>query len=202
MRHNVQILSIKKNVINIKFRKEMNSRLILFCIGFIAIFMLSFSFGGSTVKEVGSGMMYIYNPVNSLYNDNSSIIFTSVNAVTKDKLNFILPITGADVSLEPSGNIRLLVKNSIMVKSIENGVVDDVGATIDGIKYIKIYHTINIFSIIENVDMIGVSKGETIKKGQDIATAKEGNYVILRIFDGDNQLTNLKINQSKIICEN
>ena len=88
-----------------------------------------------------------------------------------------------------------------MVGACEAGIVEEVGTTNDGIKYIKIKHCLDIYSLIENVDMIGVAKGEVVKRGQDIATAKTGNTVTLRLFEGDTQLTNIKVEQSKIIWQ-
>lgn len=201
MRHNVQILSVKRNVINIKFRKEKNFKLIPFCMGFIAIFMLSFSFGGTKIKDVGSSLMYVYNPVNSLYSDNSSIIFTSSFLTEKENLDFVLPMSGAKVDIDKNGNINLIVGNSIMVKSTESGVVEEVGVTLDGIKFVKVKHSLDVSSIIENVDIVGVEKGDILKKGQDIATAIQGQTIVLRLYMANIQLTNIKLNQSKIVWE-
>ena len=78
----VQILSVKKNIISVKTRSGKQVFLIPVCIAFTTIFMLCFSFGGTNLRQVGSSMAYIYNPVNSLYSDNSSLIFAS--ATIKD----------------------------------------------------------------------------------------------------------------------
>ena len=56
--------------------------------------------------------------------------------------------------------------------------------------------------MVENIDIIGVSEFETVKKGQDIATAKVGEKVTFKIYENDNIVKNLKINQSKITWEN
>ena len=171
------------------------------CVGLITVFMLCFSFGGEGVQQVASSMACIYNPVNSLYSDNSSIIFTSGMLIEKDSLDFVLPISGAIVSVESNGNIVLIPSNSIMVKSTEGGVVDCVGTTLDGIKYIKIRHSQDVYSVIENVDVVGVKQNDIVKKGQDIATAITGDQIVLRLYHQDNQVTNIKLNQSKIVWQ-
>ena len=202
MKSKVQILSIKKNQIICKV-KQRKLRLVMPLCSFLVVgFVAFFTLGGTSISQICNSMCYIYNPVNSLYSDNSNIIFTSANAIDRESLNFVIPITGSEYSVKSSGDIRIVVDKSIMVKSIENGVVDEIGVTLDGIKYIKVLHCMNIYSLIENVGIVGVEEGDVIKKGQDIATAREGDVVTLKIFDGDIQLSNIKINQSKIICEN
>ena len=196
-----QIILVKHNKIIKVTHKKFYKKLMYICAIGIVAFVSIFTLGGTNIRQVGNYMGYIYDPVNSLYSDNSSVVFTSSLMYSKDKLNFTLPIVGATSSVDNKGNIQLTVKNSIMVKSPESGVVEEIGATLNGIKYIKILHAINIHSVIENVDMIGVRVGETLKCGQDIATAGEGKVVVLKIFEDSTQITNLKINQSKIIWQ-
>lgn len=202
MRNKVQILAIKKNIINIKVKSSKQQFLIPLCLASIAIFMLCFSVGGTSLKEVGSSIAYIYNPVNSLYSDNSSIVFASVGLIDKESLDFTLPMSGCVVDVLEHGDISLLVNNSIMVKATESGVVEDVGITLDGVKYIKIKHSVDMSSVVENVDIVGVKKGDIVKRGQDIATAKTGEKVVLKLFMLDNQISKIKLNQSKIVWEN
>ena len=95
----------------------------------------------------------------------------------------------------------MVVNNSIMVKATEGGVVEEVGTTLDGVKYIKLKHALDVHSVVENLDIVGVAEGDIIKKGQDIATAKVGESIVLKLYLGDSQITNIKINQSKIIWE-
>jgi DNA-binding protein len=95
----------------------------------------------------------------------------------------------------------LVVNNSIMVKSSESGVVEEVGVSLNGVKYIKIKHCLDVQSVIENVDIIGVQEGEIVKKGQDIATAVEGQKIVMKLYVQDVKLTNIELNQSKIVWE-
>jgi hypothetical protein len=201
MKTYAQILSLKKIQIIKHVKKRRYKVLTPLCSVVIVCLITLFTLGGTRLSNICNSMCYIYNPVNSLYSDNSNIIFTGVNVLTKESLDFVIPITSGESSVDEFGNVMIVVKNSIMVKSIESGVVEDVGVTLDGVKYIKILHAIDTHSLLENLSFVGVKKGDIIKKGQDIATAKEGDRVTLKLYDGEMQIKNLKVHQSKIICE-
>lgn len=193
------ILSIKQNLI---LSKKRNKNILLPLCSFVVVaIMLCLSIENITVQQVANSMCYVYNPVNSLYSDNSSIIFASTGVLAKENLDFSVPIISTKSYIESNGDLIFEVTNSIMIKSVESGVVEEVGVTLDGVKFIKISHTTDIYSLIENVDIVGVSEGDIIKKGQDISTAKLGEKITLKFFDKDSQINNMKINQSKILWE-
>lgn len=200
MKNRVEILSIKKNIIVYKKREKRIFNIVFpLCILSLIVIMVGSYFRRTVINEVVSNMCYIYNPVNTLYSDNGSIVFASVGIVSKESLDFVVPIVTTEAEVENNGNINFMVANSIMVKSIENGVVEEVGVTNDGIKYVVIAHNPDVYSVVENLDILGVEKGDIVKRGQDISTAKVGEYVTVKIFDGGAQVNNLKINQSKIV---
>ncbi len=193
---NVQILKITKTEIIIK-KPRKPKRLMVSSLILIILLTVVLSMEG--LSTIASGMVHIYSPVNSLYNDIGDVVFTDGVVVEKEMLDFIIPIRGGNVEVDASGNILFYVDNSIMVKSPEAGVIDDIGFSNDGKKYIKIRHTIEMYSIISNVDVIGVTQGEVVKKGTDIATAKENEIVSMQILENNIPLSNIKVNQSKII---
>ena len=193
---NVQILKITKTEIIIK-KPRRPRRLMLSSI--ICIVLLTALLSMEGLSSIASGMVHIYSPVNSLYSDTGDIVFTNGVVIEKEMLDFIIPIKGGKVEVDASGNILFYIESSIMVKSPEAGVVDDIGFSNDGKKYIKIRHTIEMYTIISNVDIIGVSRGEVVKKGTDIATAKENEIVTMQILENNIPLSNIKVNQSKII---
>ncbi len=195
-----EILSIKKNEIVIRNPKKVRFTMLLLSLITIAFTVAIFSHEG--MKDFTSSMVYVYNPVNSLYSDNSGVVFTSGLVLEKESLDFIIPIKGSSVSVDGFGTITFEVGGAIMVMSPESGVVDEVGFSLDGKKYIKIRHSVEVYSIIENVDMIGVSAGQVIKRGEDIATSKEGENVTMQILLNGTPVSGLKINQSKIIWKN
>lgn len=192
-----ELLSITKNEIIIRKPKKYRGTLIIVPLLIIIVTMVMFS--SESMSTIAKGMAYVYNPVNSLYSDNSGVVFTSGVLAEKEMQDFIIPIKGGETSVDDNGDIHFKIVNSIMVMSPESGVVDSVGLSNDGIKYIKIRHSLNIYSIIENVDIVGVSVGQIVKRGEDIAIAKEGDIVTMRLLDGDAPVSGLKINQSKIV---
>ena len=201
MRNKVQILSVNRNVIVVKVPQRAYHITISLCSMILCSLVMIFAIGGTSFKDVGRSMCYIYNPVNSLYSDNSGIVFASVNAVNKESLNFSIPIAGAKSRVDNTGAIIITVGSSIMVKACEAGVVESVGESLDGKKYVKVLHCLDVSSVIENIDVVGVEVGDIVKKGQDIATAKEGSEVVLWIRESGEVLKNLQINQSKIVWE-
>lgn len=193
----VEILSIKKNEIIIKKPAKVKSPMLIVSIMIIMLTMAIFSH--ESMNSIASSMVYVYNPVNSLYSDNSGVVFTGGLVLEKDYLDFNIPIKSSSIQIDEGGTVSLLVGTSIIVKSSEAGVVDEVGFSNDGYKYIKIRHTTEVYSIISNLSIVGVSEGQVVKRGEDIAVAKEGEYVYMQILLNGLQVSNLKLNQSKIV---
>jgi hypothetical protein len=190
----VKIISLKKNEIKyvVKVKKKINYYRFIICgMIFVIVFMLT------SINYKG----VINNPVNSLYSDNSGVVFTD-GYVMNEKLNFSIPIVTSNIDVLSDGTINFLVGNSIIVKAVESGVVDFVGESSDGIKYIKIMHNIDCYSIISNVDLFGVKKGDLVTKGKNIATSKMGSTVSLRMYENEMQISNISVVGSKIICLN
>ena len=196
----VAIISVKKNEITINLRKKSRSYS-GFSIFIIIAFLTCFSLNIGDIKNIGFSMAQIYNPVSSLYNDNSDVVFTNA-LIETNNLDFVVPLMGSNYEINTDGTIVFEVTSSIMVKSCESGYVDEIGTTNNGVKYIKIKHSDTIWSLYENVDIVGIQKNEIVKKGQDIATAKIGAKVYFQIFNGDVRISNLKINAVKIVWEN
>lgn len=192
-----EILSIKKNEIVIKNPKR--ARVTMLVLSLITIVFTIAIFSHEGMRDFTSSMVYVYNPVNSLYSDNSGVVFTSGLVLEKEALDFIIPIKGSSVSVDSTGTITFEVGGAIMVMSPESGVVDEVGFSLDGKKYIKIRHSVEVYSVIQNVDMVGVSAGQVVKRGEDIATSKEGENVTMQLLLNGTPISGLKINQSKII---
>lgn len=193
----VEILSIKKKEIVIRKPKKLKSGMLVLSLIIIALTMAIFSH--ESMNDIASSMVYVYNPVNSLYSDNSGVVFTGGFIYEKDSLDFNIPIKSGTIQIDEGGTVSLLVGSSIIVKSSEAGVVDEVGISNDGYKYIKIRHTTEVYSIISNLSIVGVSEGQVVKRGEDIAVAKEGEYIYMQILLNGLPVSNLKLNQSKIV---
>jgi hypothetical protein len=203
MKRNVEILSLKKNdivyVVKLKKRKKINFskiNFVTFIVGVFAYFSLT------SINYVSLVASVFYSPVNSLYNDSSEVVFTSGGDIQKEKFIFTIPNIGGDYEVLEDGAILICAKNSIMIKSCEDGIVDDVGVDLDGNKYIKINHGKKYQTIISGVDISGVDKGVIVKRGQDIATSQISHKIFLRIYENGVQVKNPKIEQNKIVWEN
>lgn len=195
MRRSAEILSISKNEIHIKYKKKKRLRYDIIYIIPIFLFSCMIVFGSVSVR---SELMRISNPVSSLYNDNSRAVFAVAEA--KNGSDYVLPIATSQIEIV-GGDIQMTITNSIMINSPEYGVVKECGTALNGIKYIKILHTNDVMSIITNVDILGVKADDVVKRGQNIATGKVGDVVTLQLYNGDNQIVGLTLNQSKIVWE-
>ena len=201
MKKNVMILSITKNEITILKKKKRNPRAFLPVI-FISFFVLCFATNINFLTEFKENILRVCSPVSSLYNDNSGVVFTNGGVLEKDTVNLILPIKGATYEILEDGTVEFVVQKSIMVSSCDSGVVIDAGVSLDGVKFVTIKHNASVTTKIENIEILGVEVGETVKSGQDIATAKVDKIVRLRVYQNDVQVSNLKISKSKILWEN
>lgn len=200
MKRRVQILRVSKNEIIIRKPKRRRNWLIpsFLCIVLFVIIFASNNIVSNYCKE---SVLKVYNPVSSLYSDNSEAIFTSGN-IDKDDMSVTIPIKGAKMEVLEDGRIEFVIGNSIIVMACDNGKVDKIGTTLDGQKYIQILHKSGLVSVISNVEIIGVKMGDIVKSGQDIATVKEGQKAWLSLYLNENQITNLKVSKSKIVWEN
>ncbi len=194
-----KILSIKQNIIVNKKKKTAKGGLTAFSSFVIVAILLVMSIESFGVSEIASTMSYVYNPVNSLYSDNSSLVFASGNAMKK--WDFRVPVVTSKREVMSTGEVIFEVTNSIMVLATEEGSIENTGVTNDGVKFIQIMHTLDLVTRIENVDIIGVSVGDKVKRGQEIATAKLGDKVTMRIFDCGTLPKKINIEQSKITWE-
>lgn len=193
-KNKVKILSVKRNEITIKIKKEKHNFIFLSLCVFGLVMFLSL---GIVDHGIIQTMATVYNPVNSLYNDNSDIVFTSMS----NSLSFSLPIMGSLYEILSDGTIEFFGHKSIMIKTSELGVVEDVFINEDSKKCIKIRHADNVFSIVENIDIVGVNTGDIVKKGQDIATIRLDSRIKFSIYINNTKVSNIKIEQSKIVCQ-
>ena len=200
----LEVLSIKKNIIkNVNIKLENKKSLIVCLCNICFIFMFSFGLFAFNNTEIANVCVQVFNPINSLYNNSNNIIFTSNsnnNFVNTKNLKLIVPIISSQVKNNIT-ELRFLIDNSIMVKACEDGVVSNMGVLPNGEKFIEISHNAQVITRYSNIDITGVVINELVKKGKDIATAKQNSYVNLSVFiDGVAQ--NISISKNYIIWEN
>jgi hypothetical protein len=193
----LEIVNLQKHEIFYMERKKQKLFSVKFLSLIVCVIAFCISFIDLNYFENIKKVVALNNPVNSLYNDNSNVVFTNSNKL----LNFIIPISGGSFSIENDGSICFRVGSSIMVTACEDGIVEYIGYSLNGKKCIKIKHTDNIYTLIENVDIVGVAINDIVKKGKDIATAKMGEFIVLRLFKNNNQVNNIKVENGKIIWQ-
>lgn len=201
MERRVKILSVSKNEIIIKQRKTKKNFLV-FLVAFVCLFVACFVINNDLFSQLRENMIRVYNPVSSLYNDNSETIFTSSSIYDKDSASVTLPVKNAKYEILSDGIIEFTIGNSIIIMACDGGKIEKIGKTLDGCKYIEILHKSGLTSVISNIEIVGVGEGDIVKSGQDIATAKIGSKVHMSLFLNNIQIRNLKISKSKIIWEN
>lgn len=199
----VEIISVKKNYIKYKMKSSGQVQNLIVCFLLFFALTLSYSyikyFSGKNQNSYYQNIVTVCNPVGNLYSDMTNSIFTSAN-IKNDELKFFIPIKGINHSIN-GGEITFEVGQNIMIYSMENGIVIDTYLNVLNKKCIKIQHNKNVYSVIENIDVLGVVKNQTVKKGQEIATAKTGEKLIAKIYQNNNVITSLNIVKNEIICE-
>lgn len=127
------------------------------------------------------------NPINELYRDVQ--VATFVNAET---LNFILPVK-SDVIENNNSELVITVTDSIMVIAPASGEITDVSN-----KSITIKHTDKISTQISGVDICGVKAKQIVKQGKEIATAKQGGKISVKVIENGKVLDGLYVYKSFI----
>ena len=83
-----------------------------------------------------------------------------------------------------------------MVYSPANGVIESID--IVGDRVIKIKHSDTLYSIIKNINIVGVKVGDIVTQGKEIATAKLGDDVIFSIESDGKLVEGFYLNKSFI----
>lgn len=161
----------KHNIVHKNIKKINQKNFILSLIMFVVITgsLLYLTRVNSYVNDLVTNA----NPISELYREVDYLSFVDVSST-----NIIAPIK-TDETTQNSNNIEFKVVASIMIYAPANGVV--VGINNGHNKSIKIRHASDLYSIIENVDIIGVKVGDVVKQGKEIATAEIGSKIKLMI---------------------
>lgn len=203
---NLKVINLVQNKYAYKFtkrKKQSKSLISTFAFFLVSITMLCGLklINNNYASEIVSTTTYISKPIYPLYSDIGDIVFTSNNQIVKlsnHNNDYQVPVIYRDV-IEKENCIEFLVASPI-VGSIEKGVVSDIYVIGNNVKCIKIKHSKNIYSIIENVDILGVNIGALVNKNQKIGTAKIGENIRVYIeINGEQKSIKL---DGKNICIN
>lgn len=178
-RHNI----VHKNTKNIQCKNFVISLVV--CV--ITVFSFVYLVKVNNDVKIATG---VFNPISELYRDVEVASF-----VSGGNISFIVPIKTEKYIIN-SDNIVFKATSSIMVYAPCDGIVDSID--VNDYKYIKIKHTSELYSIISNVDIVGVKEGDIVKQGKEIATAKPNTEICFFIENKNERVKNLYLNKSFI----
>lgn len=180
--------------INIVHKNIKNKQLKLFAYSLLICFVSVFLFSYFTlVNKNISTAVKVFNPIAELYRDVEAASFVGAS-----NNEFIVPIKTEKYKINPN-NIVFEITSSIMVYAPANGVIFSID---DGQnKLIKIKHADDLFSCIENVEIVGVKVGDIVKQGKEIATGKVGEFLIFSVEQDGKKVNNFYLNKSYIKWE-
>lgn len=198
----LQIVCMYQN--NIIFKNQKNKLKQKTIISSIIFCVLIFSccyfkiVGGSSANTWYDSVQSVYNPTSQLYSNESEVVFTNNANLLVSSGSFNLPVVSGEITVSEN-KIYIVPNGSIVVETPCPGVVEETGVTNDGKKYIKIKHTAKIYSIIENVETVAVSKGQILKRGDKIATASENKTIVVSVYKNKKLIENLRVEDNKIV---
>lgn len=187
----MEIVNLYKHNIVHKNIKNRQPKLFLYSLLVCIVSVMSFVYFSnvnSDIKQTTS----VFNPISELYRDVEVASFVSANS------NFIVPIKTDKYTINLN-SIDLTVTSSIMIFSPANGVVASIYG--ENEKVIKIKHSDTLYSIIKNVNIVGVKVGDKVNQGKEIATAKVGEVVTLMIENKGTLVEGLYLNKSFVKWE-
>lgn len=183
----LQIVSMYKH--NIVYKNVKKKQLKLFVYSLIiccvSVFMFTYLY---QVNDVIKNSTSVFNPISELYRDVEVASF-----VNQGNVNFIVPIKTDNYQINLN-NISFKVTSSIMIYSPANGIVESINNVNE--KTIVIKHSDSLFSIIKNINIVGVKVGDVVSQGKEIATAKPGDDIIFMIESDGEYVEGLYLNKS------
>ena len=202
---NLKVTNLIQNNYIYRYKKTTrykNKNLVITMVMFILCISVVYGLKISTsyADDIISTISYIQNPIDSLYSDIGDIVFTSAGEkiILKKDLDFVSPIIYGNCSA--LDNCIEFDVASPVICSMEKGVVSDIYIIGNNVKCVKIKHNRNVYSVIENVDVLGVNIGAIVEKGQKLGTANIGEKLRAYIEEFG-EYKSLSIN-GKNICIN
>ena len=203
MVHKVEITNLHKNSITYLERRKHKRKIkaysfLILLLPILAIVCLRF-YSGNNINDIYMNVCNLYNPIYSPYSETGSITFAGYTFVDNIE-DFELPIVSSDIDIDDNGTVIAKIKESILVKSIADGVVERIYEQ-DGVNIVRILYGKDIAAEYHNIDVLGVNVGNIVEKGKEIGTAKIGDSIKLKIYLSDKQVKGLKIENNKIVWQ-
>ena len=196
--YNLKVVTLKQNVYTYKKVKhfKQNKKMLGTIFTFVLCLTILFSLkmiNITSVNQVINTATYIVNPINPLYFDMGNIVFTNGYNVVRleDKnLSFVVPVIYSQTEIKDN-KIEFTIGNNPILQASENGVVSDIYYEN------KIKHSKDTYSIIKNVDVLGVHLGAIVKQNQTIGTVKL-NSIVTYIVEVGGEYKSLELNKETI----
>ena len=199
----VKIYEVKykfKNVVKSN-KKSFIVSSVIFAMLFAATMLISFA-PSESVKSYINTANALNNPISSLYNDSSNILFAGKfsEILNSKNLKLISPVKFSEYTIS-NGEANFQIVNSIMIISPEKGIISNIGVTNSNEKFIEITHNAEIKTRIVNVNICGCVINQMVPKGKEIATAKPNSVVKFSVLISGTPLNTFEINNNEIVWE-
>lgn len=200
MNHKAEIINLKRNIIIYKDMKKIRvKRIFTLTLLFLLPLSLLMTFKFSGNSDLSTFALTCVNPIYSPYNENGNIVFTSTGKYFFENSNveFIIPAVEKSAVVE-NGKIKVKMSENTIILAPANGIVIEIGKN-ENMRFIKLAHANDYFTVIENIDICGVKEGFAVKQGKQIGIAKSD--ITMKIYKNKQQITKLNINENQeIIC--
>lgn len=142
----------------------------------------------------------IFNSFGSEYKNfqdsDAVFVFNEKNYFKNKELKLVLPIE-CDYTLE-NGVFSFKASENFTIKSSGDGIVKEVGVMENGLKYVLIKHSNNIYTRYENLKIVGVGKNFLVKNINCIGTSSVDNPLKFMVYNNDKIIENIKIENGEI----
>lgn len=203
--HNVEITNVYKNrdieyrVLKQRYNKRIYSMIIMIVVPILVLGCIAI-YSESSLKDIYHNVCNLYNPIYSPYAETGSITFAGAFDYENDYDDIEMPILSSDIRIDNDGTIIAKVKESILIKSVLDGVVESITES-DGVKVVRIIYSDSIAVDYINLDVAGVNVGNIVKKGKEIGTAKLGSEVSFKVYYNNHQIDGIKIENNKLVWQ-
>ncbi len=135
-------------------------------------------------------------PTDELFDDDSEVFFVAwlLGVQSSDEpLEFVSPVKHSMSSKE--GKDLLIQNLGNVVYATEAGKVSKLEYNDSGLKYMEITHASGVVSVYDNLDFVGVVVGDTVTKGQLIASSKNLTFSIIK----GNDKVDIEISDGRVV---
>lgn len=177
-----------------------------FIIAFILIFMLVahifLYFGVDSYKNVFDTFNdKIFNSFNfgeQNFTDSDAVFVFNEKSYFKSKGEVKLFLPSSESYVLDNGSFSFDSSKNFVIKSSGDGIVKEVGTLDNGLKYIVIKHSNEIFTRYENLKIVGVGENFIVKNVNPIGTTSVEEPLVFRVYKNNKIITNIKIENGEL----